>query len=291
MNKTNSIAYIYQSMKQIHVLFFVVLFIPSLIWAQTGARDSERVILTVKGEYRYGPNVSEQEACGVAVQRAKEDALRQVFGEIISADEQFSCREKTGSIENRQCAYDKSTWSMIDGEIGNTFQEKKPFIFEEDGAKRCWVELRVEVLNPAKKPGLELDLKVNLGAYQYKSGDNLTMEVTPPKPIYLAIFSWTPNSGDPSTVTKIFPNHIDPNGLISGRRKIPQKGTSGLEYEFKLKNNELKKDFIDEYLIFVVTKKDVKWMDEYPYDDFRLRLREIPGDEKRTIKRAYRIFK
>lgn len=278
-------------MRNIHKLFAVIVLIPSLIFAETGSRDSERVTLTVRGEYRYGPNVSEQDACGVAIQRAKEDALRQVFGEVISADEQFSCRENTGSIENRQCAYDKSTWSMIDGEIGNTVQEKKPFIFEEDGAKRCWVELKVEVLKPAKKPGLELDLKVSLGAYQYKSGDNLTMEVTPPKPIYLAIFSWTPNSGDPGSVTKIFPNHIDTSNLISSRRKIPQKGVNGVDYEFKLKNNEMKKDFIDEYLIFVVTKKDVKWMDEYQYDDFRLRLRDIPGDEKRTIKRAYRIFK
>ena len=64
-----------------------------------------------------------------------------------------------------------------------------------------------------------------------------------------------------------------------------------LGYEFKLNNNEPKKDFVDEYLIFVITKRDLKWMDEYPYDDFRARLREIPGDEKRTIKRAYRIFK
>lgn len=246
--------------------------------------------IKVTGEYRYGPNVSEQDACGVAVQRAKEDALRQVFGEMISADEQFSCREKTGTTENRQCAYDKSTWSMIDGEIGNAVQEKK-FIFEEDNAKRCWVELKVEVLKPTKKPGLELDLKVNLGAYQYKSGDNLTLEVTPPKPLHLAIFSWTPNSGDSTIVSKIFPNHIDTSGLINSRRRIPQKGMNGVDYEFKLNNNEPKKDFVDEYLIFVVTKRDLKWLDEYPYDDFRARLREIPGDEKRTIKRAYRIFK
>jgi len=277
-------------MKKINKLFFFILLLPGLLLAETGSRDADRVMLTVKGEYRYGPNVSEQEACGVAVQRAKEDALRQVFGEVISADEQFSCREKTGSIENRQCAYDKSTWSMIDGEIGNAVQEKK-LIFEEDSAKRCWVELKVDVIKPTKKPGLDLDLRVNLGAYQYKSGDNLTIEVVPPKPIHLAIFSWTPNSGDPNTVTKIFPNHIDSTSLISGRRRIPQKSNYGADYEFKLKHDGSKKDFVDEYLIFVITKKDLKWMDEYPYDDFRLRLREIPGDEKRTIKRAYRIFK
>jgi hypothetical protein len=168
-------------MKKINKLFLLILLLPGLPLAETGSRDTDRVMLTVKGEYRYGPNVSEQEACGVAVQRAKEDALRQVFGEVISADEQFSCREKTGTIENRQCAYDKSTWSIIDGEIGNAVQEKK-LIFEEDGAKRCWVELKVDVIKPTKKPGLDLDLRVNLGAYQYKSGDNLTIEVVPPKP-------------------------------------------------------------------------------------------------------------
>lgn len=277
-------------MRKLSILFSIVLTLSGLTLAETVSRGGDRVTIKVTGEYRYGPNVSEQDACGVAVQRAKEDALRQVFGEMISADEQFSCREKTGTTENRQCAYDKSTWSMIDGEIGNAVQEKK-FIFEEDNAKRCWVELKVEVLKPTKKPGLELDLKVNLGAYQYKSGDNLTLEVTPPKPLHLAIFSWTPNSGDSTIVSKIFPNHIDTSGLINSRRRIPQKGMNGVDYEFKLNNNEPKKDFVDEYLIFVVTKRDLKWLDEYPYDDFRARLREIPGDEKRTIKRAYRIFK
>jgi hypothetical protein len=277
-------------MKMLYILVAVIFLFPGLSLSEIVPLDSERVTLTVAGEYRYGPNVSEQEACRVAVQRAKEDALRRVFGEIVSADEQFSCREKSGSTENRQCAYDKSTWSMIDGEIGNALQ-KNQFIFDEQGAKRCWVELSVEVLRPTKKPSLELDLKVNLGSYQYKNGDNLIIDVTPPKPIYLAIFSWTPNSGDPGVVGKIFPNPLDNNSLISARRKIPQKATNGVDYEFKLKNDEPKKDFIDEYLIFVITKKDLKWMDEYPYDDFRFRLREIPGDEKRTIKRAYRIFK
>ena len=277
-------------MKIFYILVTVIFLFPSLSLSQIVPLDSERVTLTVAGEYRYGPNVSEQEACRVAVQRAKEDALRRVFGEIVSADEQFSCREKSGSTENRQCAYDKSTWSMIDGEIGNALQ-KNQFIFDELGAKRCWVELNVEVLRPTKKPSFELDLKVNLGSYQYKSGDNLIIDVTPPKPIYLAIFSWTPNSGDPGIVSKIFPNSLDKNGLIAASRKIPQKAINGIDYEFKLKHDESKKDFIDEYLIFVITKKNLQWMDEYLYDDFRLRLREIPGDEKRTIKRAYRIFK
>jgi len=280
----------HEIMKKFYVFIAIIFLFPGLSLSEITRQDSDRVTLVVTGEYRYGPNVSEQEACSVAAQRAKEDALRRVFGEIISADEQFSCREKSGSIENRQCAYDKSTWSMIDGEISNALQ-KNHFIFDEQGAKRCWVELSVEVLRPTKKPSFELDLKVNLGSYQYKSGDNLIIDVTPPKPIYLTIFSWTPNSGDRGVVGKIFPNPLDQNSLISGRRKIPQKGLNGIDYEFKLKNDEPKKDYVDEYLIFVITKKDLKWLDEYPYDDFRLRLQEIPGDEKRTIKRAYRIFK
>jgi hypothetical protein len=61
--------------------------------------------------------------------------------------------------------------------------------------------------------------------------------------------------------------------------------------ETKLNNNEPKKDFVDEYLIFILTSRKINWMEEYNYDDFRIRLREIPGDEKRTVKRAYRIIR
>jgi hypothetical protein len=250
----------------------------------------ERVTMVVKGDYRYGPNISEQEACNVAAQRAKEDALRQVFGEMISVDEQFSCREKSGRIENRDCAYDKSTWSMIDGEIGSAVQQNQ-VIFNEDGAKRCWVELKVDVFKPTKRPDFDLDLKVTLANSLFKTGDNLSFEVAPSKSGYLAVFSWTPNSGDRSLVTKIFPNVIEPVGLINVRRKIPGTSPSAVNYEFKLKFEDAKKDFVDEYLIFILTSRKINWMEEYNYDDFRSRLREIPGDEKRTVKRAYRIVR
>jgi hypothetical protein len=179
---------------------------------------------------------------------------------------------------------------MIDGEIGSAVQQNQ-VIFNEDGAKRCWVELKVDVFKPTKRPDFDLDLKVTLANSLFKTGDNLSFEVAPSKSGYLAVFSWTPNSGDRSLVTKIFPNVIEPVGLINVRRKIPGTSPSAVNYEFKLKFEDAKKDFVDEYLIFILTSRKINWMEEYNYDDFRSRLREIPGDEKRTVKRAYRIVR
>jgi hypothetical protein len=52
----------------------------------------------------------------------------------------------------------------------------------------------------------------------------------------------------------------------------------------------LKQDFVDEYLIFVVTKRPVAWLESYAFEEFRARIREISPPDKRVVKRSYRII-
>ena len=54
---------------------------------------------------------------------------------------------------------------------------------------------------------------------------------------------------------------------------------------------DVKQDFVDEYLIFVATKTEVPWRERYNFEDFKKRLREISPPDKRVVKQSYRIIR
>jgi hypothetical protein len=49
------------------------------------------------------------------------------------------------------------------------------------------------------------------------------------------------------------------------------------------------KKFIDEWLIVIVTKQPYKWLSSYDFEQFKERLREIPIDERRLVRKGYQL--
>ena len=52
-----------------------------------------------KAEYRFGPDLTENEACKRSKRRAQEDAMRKVSGERISSDDTQVCAELKDSVD------------------------------------------------------------------------------------------------------------------------------------------------------------------------------------------------
>lgn len=106
------------------------------------------------GEFLFGPQISQQAACEAAEKRAINAAIRKINGESITAEEQYSCREESGSgtkKENYQCVFNQNTWSQLDGivrKIANRRQE----VTQQEGASLCKVSLSVELDTPTTKP-------------------------------------------------------------------------------------------------------------------------------------------
>ena len=254
----------------------------------TPAKAEER---DVTGEFLFGPETSESEACEAAEQKAKQEALRQVLGERFSVSEQLSCREGKAVTDNTDCVYNTFLWSEIDGDIKQAQRVSGPYVFETIGAKRCVVKMKVEVVKPALSADPGFDLQVRLNAIRFKAGDALSFLITPSAPMHLTIFAWAPSSSK-DVVTRIFPNSFDPDGhmTLPEATPVPSKA-GGRNYSFQASFPAgLKQDYVDEYLIFVATKRPVAWLESYEFEQFRARIREIDPQDKRVVKRSYRII-
>jgi hypothetical protein len=230
----------------------------------------------VAGEFLFGPETSESKACEAAEQKAKQEALRQVLGERFSVSEQLSCREGRASTDNIDCVYNAFLWSEIDGDIKQAVRLESPV---------------VEVAKPEFAPDPGFDFQVLLRPIRLREGESLSFSVKPTAPMHLAIFGWAP-SHDKKTVTRIFPNTFDSDALLRAQEENPIPSELGARrYGFQASFPVgLKQDYVDEYLIFVATKRPVAWLESYEFDQFRARIREISPPDKRVVKRSYRII-
>ena len=243
------------------------------------------------GEYLYGPETSDADACRLAEIRAKSNALSKVFGESISMEEQMSCREVRDARSDLGCELNRVSWTSIEGDIRSVTNLHK--VTESRlGEKACIVSLTADIVIPDRKPDSNFDVKVSINERIYRAGEVMNIVLEPTVGMYIAIFSWVPYQ-DVDTIVRMYPNRMDKHSHISKKINIPTDKKLS-DYNFTMtwsKSLPLNKTFVDEYLIVVGTKKPLKWLSSYQLDDFKVKLREIPLDERRVVKQGYQLVR
>jgi hypothetical protein len=246
----------------------------------------------VTGEFLYGPNMSESQACEAAEQRAKQEALRQVLGERFSTNQQLSCREGAAGVDDTECVYNTFLWTEIDGDITQATRIGQPVVDRQMGGARCTVRMQVAVDVPTQQPDPNFDFQASLSSIRLRSKEAVSFVIQPSATMHLAIFGWAP-AQDKEKVVLIFPNIYDTKGLLAAKvnQAIPT-AEGQRRYQFNVTFPAgVKQDFVDEYLIFVATKTPIAWLDQYEFEQFRSRLREISPPQKRVVKHSYRIIR
>lgn len=119
------------------------------------------VVLDTQGEYHFGPETSRNQACHLAAERAKFNALSLVVGEQISSEEKLSCQQSSGRDSIASCEMNKNTWSFLDGNI-RTAEKVSETVKVLDGASVCKVTMVVDIANPKVKTNPYFDVKVSL---------------------------------------------------------------------------------------------------------------------------------
>lgn len=69
------------------------------------------------GSYLFPPSMAETEACSYAEDRARAEAVRQVTGETVAAEDVQRCTEQG---DETQCARNSALWSSMQGYIRRT---------------------------------------------------------------------------------------------------------------------------------------------------------------------------
>lgn len=238
------------------------------------------------GEYYFGPETSELSACMAAEERAKLDSLRKFYGESISFDQNLSCRESKLS-DSDDCQLNKIIWSQIGGDVKSTSLIKKDILVTA-GSKICRVESVSDIVVAKGRSDPNFDVGIHVNQSVFRPGEKLIINIEPSMSMYVAIFNWIPYLADDKQIFRLFPNEKDPISLITKKRVIPSEGYS---YEVLLpEKTPLNRSFVDEYLLIVVTKDPVKWLEKYSLSDLKARLAELPLDRIRYIKRGYQLL-
>lgn len=263
---------------------------PFVIAVMLFSADANAEWIASEGEYNFGPEMAQSEACQMAERRAKEKALKSVTGEKISSEDNMVCSEMK---DNAECSLNRFTWSTIDGLIKGTRNKKVRTLPGISEYRKCHVALEVDVGVGSGKPDPSFDMTVRLNQRTFRDGEPLEIIIAPTQPMHVNVFQWLPYMKADRQVTRIFPNQFDEKNRFQEQGTVPTKdGRQRYDMQVLFPDNlKRKKDLIDEYLMVVGTRKPVTFRDTYTLEEYNARLLEIPRQDRRAIRKAYNVVR
>ena len=130
-----------------------------------------------EGEYRYGPDTSQNLACEFALDRAKENAVAKFVGEEIEVLAYQSC-------QNEDCQMQRDTYNEIRGAIKSILSTSKQ-VLEHPGYMSCQVTVRADVVQVINT--INITLKENF--FHLKHRDVVKFKGTINRRGYLTVFN------------------------------------------------------------------------------------------------------
>jgi len=127
-------------------------------------------------------------------------------------------------------------------------------------------------------------VRVDLSHPLLRDGDPLVITVDPTQEMFVNILL----EDHENKLTLIFPNEFDLDSKITGRTPIPigDKYSIVARFPADLSGNE-----IEEVIHVLTTPQKLALLEEYSIEDFNLKLMEIPNNQKRYVRKAYRLVR
>ncbi len=206
--------------------------------------------VSVNGQYYYGPNLSDNQACEHAKEQAKNNALRKVIPETIVTSTRENCIDVK---DKKECSFFEDTWSYL----GEGFLQNSKFtsrmVEKDENGKFCKIRLTADILKPNSQSDPSYHLHASLKpskVFRDKSKDfKIIGEVS--KKSYVHILGWYPqeDKNNYHCLTGYF------NEYKSPVKKIvfpPSDREVQLEFPLNVKN-----DFVNQYLIIIAIKENI----------------------------------
>ena len=233
--------------------------------------------------------MSQDEACSLAKEKAKLKAIEKVLGQTISSDEMENCSEVDGKTS---CERNQFFLSSFNGVVTETKPVGKPKIVSQeivgsdDKASMCIVKFRFDVKKSTTTLDASFDFNVKLNEKNFRNGDELKINIELNKPFYLTVFQVLPYETKDYQVYKLFPNQLETNNYLEDTSfNLPQNAKYQIYFpEISNKNS------VDEYLVFVASEKDIKWLDKYAKKE-DLKSAYIKENSIKYMYKEYTIYK
>ena len=220
---------------------------------------SAEVVVT-EGTYTYTGEISKNEACSLAKERAKLKALEKVLGQTISSDEMENCSEVDGKTN---CERNQFFLSSFNGDITGLKELDREVTRERISSGEeisiCKIKIRSNVKKTTNTLDSSFDFNVKLNEKNFRDGEELKIDIELNKPFYLTIFQVLPYEKKDYQVYKLFPNELEQNNFIKDNSFNLPKNAKYQIYFPEISN----KNSVDEYLVFVASEDNVKWLEKY----------------------------
>jgi len=219
--------------------------------------------ITGVGEYRFGPDTTENMACEIAEDRAQQDALVKFNGQFVEAVIEENCL-------NGDCRFNQQTFNKIEGHIKKMTAKRQ--VVTEQGHKVCVVTVDAEVEK------LKNDIKFSIyGNFEYKNGEEIQFRGVSNslgtihvfnyyQGKYSKVFTWKVATKDKEFVL--------PSEVYRMKAVLP-KG--------EMQSKEL--------LLFLFVNQNVLFGDSYTDIEMKSVINQIPASNRRVITRYINILR
>ena len=240
-----------------------------------------------EGQYANPGNLSPIETCSLAKKRAELKALEKVLGQTISSEEMENCSEVDGKTN---CERNQFFLSSFNGDItGLKILDEKTeqeTISSGQEIQICKIKIRANVRKTTQTLDSSFDFNVKLNEKNFRDGEELRMNIELNKPIYLTIFQVLPYEQKNYQVFKLFPNKLEENNYLQDNNfSLPQNA----KYKIYFPENS-NKNSVDEYLVFIASKKNIKWLEKYAKKE-DLKSAYIRENSIKYMYKEYTIYK
>jgi hypothetical protein len=225
-------------MKLNNLLFLLLFFVSG--WTSFALAEGAVEVVAAKGEYSFGPDTSERDACSFAKRLMIDNAARGLNGEKTSSSEKINCSDELFRASGESCDISSTFSSYLDYETVDESIEKIEVLYPQNTKNYlCSVEGTVSLrLNEIRQDAFwstTLDLEVE------KLSDD-TSSVSFSISSSIIGFHYVFHELNSGALELIFPNAFDRANQFKGTKKIPSsKSLRG--YDIKIHNSEKSKNF------------------------------------------------
>ena len=235
-----------------------------------------------QGSVLFPPTTSQAQACAQAQDQARRDAIAQVTGERISAQQTELCSDLPGDT---LCVLHSSLWTQLGGTIAHTRNISQEIQTETGDIRRCTMRMEADVQPWRDQEDAGFSLGFELSSPALRQGENLVLRLTPSQPMHVHVFGWQPGEA----VVRLFPNAYQTDDYITTDSILPDAHAPyQLQAQFPPQDSRPARD---EYVIAIATRQRVTWRDSYGFDEFQDLVGSLSPADSRIVRRSYLILR
>lgn len=214
------------------------------------------------GEYRFGPETSENFACEVAKDLAKRNVISNILGEKIDVVVEENCL-------NNQCNHNQQTFNSFEGNL-KKIEVKQKYVGEALGYRYCKITVHAEV-EPLRN---DINFTVS-GSFSYKVDEQVEFKLVSNQTGKIVLFNFYDGK-----FFKVYEQEIKNTDV---EHTMP---TTGKKIVASMKPGQWQSK---EILLFLFYQGSNSIRSEYTPIEMENLIMSIPSDSRRVVKRYINI--